>query len=40
MTEQPPPAKKWTVGRIVLAVVGLAAVGVAAYWVTYALLLR
>ncbi|MEC8762332.1 MAG: hypothetical protein VXY40_06235 [Actinomycetota bacterium] len=44
MSEQPAPnqpaEKKWTVGRIVLAGIGLVALGLAAYWITYALLLN
>ena len=40
MSEQPTEKKKWTPGRIVLTGVGLVAVNVAAYWVTYVLLLR
>ncbi|MEC8761221.1 MAG: hypothetical protein VXY40_00510 [Actinomycetota bacterium] len=35
-----PTDKKWTTGRIVLAGVGLVALGLAAYWITYALLLN
>tara|TARA_B100000678_G_scaffold3802_1_gene3253 strand:- start:2434 stop:2658 length:225 start_codon:yes stop_codon:yes gene_type:complete len=44
VSEQPaqnqPAEKKWTVGRIVLAGIGLVALGLAAYWITYALLLN
>lgn len=35
-----PTDKKWTTGRIVLAGIGLVALGLAAYWITYALLLN
>ncbi|WP_267490537.1 hypothetical protein [Microbacterium schleiferi] len=40
MSEQPVEKKKWSAGRIVLAGVGNVALGVAAYWVTYLLLLQ